>query len=83
MVFISRTWVKACHRSGLCLWGPASEAEALDLVLAGWLLFQPLSVDPYYSVAQSCPTFCDLMDCSPPGLSVLPCLPRFAQTHVH
>ena len=64
------------------LGGPASEAEALDSVLAGWLLFQPLSVDPC-SVTQSCPAFCDLMDCSTPGFSVVPCLPGFAQTHVH
>ena len=35
------------------------------------------------SVAQSCPTLCDPMDCSTPGFSVLPQLPEFAQTHVH
>ena len=35
------------------------------------------------SVAQSCPTFCDLMDCSTPGLPVLHHLLEFAQTHVH
>ena len=36
-----------------------------------------------YSVAQSCPTFCDPMDCSTPGFPVLHYLPEFAQTHVH
>ena len=35
------------------------------------------------SVAQSCLTFCDPMDCSTPGLPVLHSLPEFAQTHVH
>ena len=35
------------------------------------------------SVAQSCPTLCDPMDCSMPGLSVLHHLPELAQTHVH
>ena len=35
-----------------------------------------------YSVAESCPTFCDLMDCSTPGFPVLHHLPEFAQTHV-
>ena len=35
------------------------------------------------SVAQSCPTLCDLMDCSPAGLPVLHHLPEFAQTHIH
>ena len=35
-----------------------------------------------YSVAQLCPTLCDLMDCSMPGLLVLHHLPEPAQTHV-
>ena len=35
------------------------------------------------SVAQSCPTLCNPMDCSTPGFPVLYHLPEFAQTHVH
>ena len=35
------------------------------------------------SVAHSCPTLCDLMDCSTPGLPVHHQLPEFTQTHVH
>ena len=35
------------------------------------------------SVAKSCLTLCDLMDCSTPGFPVLHYLPKFAQTHVH
>ena len=35
------------------------------------------------SVAQSCPTLCDPMDCSTPGFPVLHHLPELAQTHVH
>ena len=35
------------------------------------------------SVAQSCLTLCDPMDCSTPGLPVRHQLPEFAQTHVH
>ena len=34
------------------------------------------------SVAKSCPTLCDPMDCSTPGSSVLHRRPEFAQTHV-
>ena len=34
------------------------------------------------SVAQSCPTLCDPMDCSRPGLPVHHQLPEFTQTHV-
>ena len=36
-----------------------------------------------FSVAQSCPTLCDPMDCSTPGLPVPHHLPKFAQVHVH
>ena len=35
------------------------------------------------SVAQSCPTLCNPMDCSRPGFPVYHHLPEFAQTHVH
>ena len=35
------------------------------------------------SVAQSCLTLCDSMDCSTPGFPVLHYLPEVAQTHVH
>ena len=35
------------------------------------------------SVAQSCPTLCDPMDCSMPGFPVLHCLLEFAQARVH
>ena len=34
------------------------------------------------SVAQSCPTLCDPVDCSTPGLPVHHQLPEFTQTHV-
>ena len=37
----------------------------------------------FNSVAQSCPTFCDPMNCSTPGLPVHPQLPEFTQTHIH
>ena len=37
----------------------------------------------FSSVAQLCPTFCDPMNCSTPGLPVHHQLPEFTQTHVH
>ena len=37
----------------------------------------------FSSVAQSCPTLCDPMNCSMPGLPVHHHLPEFTQTHVH
>ena len=35
------------------------------------------------SVAKSCVTLCNPMECSTPGFPVLHCLPEFAQAHVH
>ena len=43
-----------------------------------WQLYTVIS-----SVAQSCLTLCDPMDCSTPGLPVHHQLPVFTQTHVH
>ena len=37
----------------------------------------------FSSVAHSCPTLCDPMNCSTPGLPVHHQLPGFIQTHVH
>ena len=37
----------------------------------------------FSSIAQSCPTLCDPMNCSTPGLPVHHQLPEFTQTHVH
>ena len=37
----------------------------------------------FSSVAQSCSTLCNRMDCSMPGLPVHHQLPELAQTHVH
>ena len=42
-----------------------------------------ISSDPLNSIAQSCPTVCDPMDCSTPGLPVHHQLAEFPQTHAH
>ena len=47
----------------------------LPLLLGGWVQFS--------SVAQSCLTLCDPMDCSIPDLPVHHQLPEFTQTYVH
>ena len=44
------------------------------------ILFQSVQ---FSSVTQSCPTLCDPMNCSTPGLPVHHQLPEFTQTHVH
>ena len=43
----------------------------------------PPFLHQFSSVAQSCPTFCDPMDCSIPGLPVHHQLLESTQTHVH
>ena len=45
-------------------------------------LLMPIS-DQIRSVAQSCPTLCDSINRSTPGLPVHHQLPEFTQTHVH
>ena len=50
--------------------------------LALFLGFFPWSVQ-FSSVAQSCPTLCDPMNHSTPGLPIHYHLPEFTQTHVH
>ena len=49
-----------------------------------YLFFQSFLLSLHFSlVTQSCPTPCDPMDCSMPGLTVHYQLPELAQTHVH
>ena len=43
----------------------------------------PYTSVQFSSVAQSCPTLCDPMNRSMPGLPVHHKLPEFIQTHVH
>ena len=48
-------------------------------------VFKPLILSSvqFSSVAQLCPTLCDPMNRSMPGLPVHHQLPKFTQTHVH
>ena len=43
----------------------------------------PISSVQFSSVAQSCPTLCDPMNHSTPGLPVHHKLSEFTQTHIH
>ena len=47
------------------------------------LTFQKRTSLQFSSVAQSCPTLCDPMNCSTPGLPVHHQFPEFTQTHGH
>ena len=48
-----------------------------------WLWGQAFILPSVSSVAQSCPTLCDPMDCGTPGLPVHHELQEFTQTRVH
>ena len=53
---------------------------------SGYAWFLTLSFTPkhrFNSFAQSCPTLCNPMNCSTPGLPVHYQLPEFTKTHVH
>ena len=69
------TWVRS---EGLesHYWADFAPAENISVYL------ELVSVQ-FSSVAQSCPTLCDPMNCSKPGLPVHYQLPEFTQTHVH
>ena len=52
-------------------------------VLKKIIMLDNSSLFQFSSVTQSCPTLCDPMNCSTPGLPVHHQLPEFTQTHVH
>ena len=67
--------------TGDMCWGLGSPSIAgktcqLQIVFAMWYV-------QFSSVAQSCPTLCNPMDCSTPGFAVLHQLLELGQTHVH
>ena len=58
-------------------------ASVVSLALAGRFFTSAPPGVQFSSVAQSCLTFCNPMDCSRPGFPVHHQLPELAQTHVH
>ena len=62
---------------------PALQADSLPSEPPGAPLALQFSSVQFISVAQSCPTLCDPMNHSTPGLPVHHQLPEFTQTRVH
>ena len=65
-------------------------AYTVHRVTKSWTWLKRLSmrtmhgeISQYSSVAQSCLTLCDPVNCSTPGLPVHQQLPEFTQTHAH
>ena len=69
-------------QQALCL-KARGEVRAGDACRSAVLSFARLASYRCCSVAKSCLTHCDLMDCSMPGFAVLHCLLEFVQIHVH
>ena len=63
-------------------WGPR-ESDTTERLNRTEPFPSPFSSVQVSSVAQSCPTLCDPMNRSAPGLLVHHQLPEFTQTHVH
>ena len=73
----------------------ATTKNAFESVLMRWVKLEPITQSEvsqkekhqysiqFSSVAQSCPTLCDPVNHSMPGLPVHHQLPEFTQTHIH
>ena len=57
--------------------------KIIELEPIGVYAWMMIRIIQFGSVAQSCQTVCDLMNCSTPGLPVHHQLPEFMQTQVH
>ena len=62
---------------------PSTVGGVVTQLLTWMWVNQALSSVQFSSVAQSCPTLCDPMNRSTPGLPVHHQPPEFTQTHVH
>ena len=74
---------EACFRltNGKFFWEIVSIVGWLGIILVkGFSFVVPVQ---FSSVTQSCPTLCDPMNRSTPGLHVHHQIPEFTQTHVH
>ena len=90
LVMDREAWRAAIHGLGKYRASPAVESSSQGfltranfvLEAAMWKQGMTGSVQ-FRSVAQSCPTLCDPMNHSTPGLPVHHQLPEFTQSHVH
>ena len=77
---------KSSHGHSAVLWKdprPGLSASTLALLPTARKSLLNLQSVQFSSVAQSCPTLCDPMNCSMPGRPVHHQLPEFTQTQVH
>ena len=74
-------FIRTNYINNLCLIQPLPSKFNDNFIL----FFNQISASQvqFISVTQLCPTLCEPMDCSTPGLPVHHQLPQFTQTHVH
>ena len=73
-------WTAACQASlSFTISRSLLRLMSIELVMPSNLL----TIIQFSSVAQSCLTLCDRMDCSTPGFPIHHQLPELAQTHVY
>ena len=65
------------------IWKKRRCPSADEWIRKPWYIYTMEYSVQFSSVTQSCPTFCNPMNHSTPGLPVHRQLPEFAQTHVH
>ena len=83
---ITKSWASLCNNVSIIQAPEIQSNSNNENSPHAWLQFSPIS--PFSSVqsssvAQSCPTLCDPMNCSTPDLPVHHQLPEFTQTHIH
>ena len=70
-----------------CIWQNPQQEENLGKREKMWVkqgsFQETVREQQFSSIAQSCLTLCDPMDCSMPGIPFHCQLPEFTQTHVH
>ena len=80
-----RTFPIPAPLSNICIYFVMHIEQEMDSSIYLWKknCFIDISYCQFSSVAQSCPTLCNPMDCSTPGLPVHHQLLEFTQTHVY
>ena len=85
---LSSPWVNRVQEQNTSCWSPHTHSHSIQqchlilicpLSMGQWMILCP----KFSSVTQSCPTICDLMNCSTPGLPAHHQLLEFTQTLVH
>ena len=81
-------WLRLIHIGESTLLHPICSCKYWSYPETSWrthpeMMFNQIQIPQFSSVAQSCPTLCNPINCSTPGLPVHHQLQEFTETHVH